>query len=287
MQTGNKIKSLWKELRFRYKLSIFNENTLAMVWEMRISKLSAILIVVFASICIGAITISLLTGTPLRRALPGYISSDMRGQIVNNALSVDSLSRIVNINGAYLDNMANILSGRITFDSVELDRKQPLLTFPIDSLLPASTAAKSFMQKYKEESKYSLDVFSQNVAENIILYPPVKGRTVRRFDPQRGHYGIRIAPERKSGVAAALGGTVIATYLSMEYDYVIEVQHSNNYISIYLYNSQLLKSVGDKVEEGENIALTNDRAEGNNRPFVEFQLWHTGIPLDPSEYIRF
>ena len=162
-----------------------------------------------------------------------------------------------------------------------------MLNFPLDSLLPASTATNGFIQKYKEESKYTLDVFNQNAVENLTLYPPVKGTITRRFDPQHGNYGIRITTARKSGVASVLGGTVIAAYLSMEYGYVIEVQHSNNYISIYLYNDLLLKGIGEKVEEGENIALTGDSTDENSRIYMEFQLWHSGIPLDPSEYIRF
>lgn len=285
--SGNKIKSFWKKLRFSYKVTLFNENTLAMVWEFRVSRLTAILATSVAVILIGVLTIYLITGTPLRRALPGYISADMRGQIVENALSVDSLSHIVAINGTYLNNISTILSGDIPFDSLEIDKEQPLISYPIDSLLPPSTASNSFLRNYTEEGKYTLDVFNHNISEDIILYPPVKGSITHRFNPKKGLYGIHITPTRKSGVAAVLDGTIVATYYSLEQGYVIEVQHKNNYISIYKYNARLLKTVGEKVSEGENIALSGDRIDGQLRPYVEFQLWHNGVPLDPSEYIRF
>ena len=287
MQTNNKIKSVWKKLRFSYKLTIFNEHTLEQVVMLRISRLTVILSILIAVILIGGLTTYLITRTPLRRTLPGYISPEMRRQIVDNAISVDSLSRIVNINKAYLDNLSNIISGNIPLDSVDINNKQLLHTYSIDSLLPASNATNSFLRKYAEEGKYTLDVFNQNVADNLIFYPPVKGRITQTFNPQRKIFGIRITPPRQSPVATVLDGTVIATYFSAEEGYVIEVQHNNNYISIYRCNDRLLKSVGQKVSEGENIAISGNLIEGKIRPYVEFQLWHQGIPLNPSEYIHF
>ncbi len=287
MQTGNKIKSVWKKLRFSYKLTIFNEHTLEQVLMFRISRLTVILSMLIAVLIIGALTIYLITRTPLRRTLPGYVSPEMRSQIVDNALAVDSLARIVNINKAYLDNLANIFSGNIPLDSIDINSEQTLQTYSIDSLLPASNATNSFLRKYAEEGKYTLDVFNQNVADNLIFYPPVKGRVTQTYNPQRRIFGIRITPPRQSPVAAVLDGTVIATYFTAEEGYVIEVQHNNNYISIYRCNDRLLKSVGQKVSEGENIAISGNIIEGKIRPYVEFQLWHQGVPLNPSEYIHF
>lgn len=92
MQTSNKLKSVWKKLRFSYKLTIFNEHTLEQVVMLRISRLTVILSIFVAVVLIGGLTTYLITRTPLRRTLPGYISPEMRRQIVDNALAVDSLS---------------------------------------------------------------------------------------------------------------------------------------------------------------------------------------------------
>lgn len=287
MQTSNKLKSVWKKLRFSYKLTIFNEHTLEQVVMLRISRLTVILSIFVAVVLIGGLTTYLITRTPLRRTLPGYISPEMRRQIVDNALAVDSLSRMVSIQKAYLDNLSNIFSGNIPLDSIDINSEQALHTYSIDSLLPASSTTNSFMRKYAEEGKYTLDVFNQNVADNLIFYPPVKGRVTQTFNPERQIFGIRITPSRQSPVAAVLDGTVIATYFSAEEGYVIEIQHNNNYISIYRCNDRLLKSVGQKVVEGENISISGNLIEGKIRPYVEFQLWHQGVPLNPSEYIHF
>ena len=115
--------------------------------------------------------------------------------------------------------------------------------------------------------------------------------TNARFHPilkrYRAHHGVDYAAPTGTPVHSIGDGTVIATYFTAEEGYVIEVQHNNNYISIYRCNDRLLKSVGQKVSEGENIAISGNLIEGKIRPYVEFQLWHQGVPLNPSEYIHF
>ncbi|MCD7710702.1 MAG: M23 family metallopeptidase [Porphyromonadaceae bacterium] len=279
---------MWKKLRFSYKLTIFNEQTLDMIFTFRISRLRIIFSILIVMILIGLATGYLMIYTPLRGTLPGYVTQEIRRQIVENALSVDSLSRIVTIQKNYFDNMAVILGGKIQLDTTKVnDNDQLLHTISTDSLLPASNATNSFLRQYAEESKYTLDIFSTNEADNLVFYPPVKGQVTHSFNPQRQIFGVRITPTRQEPVAATLDGTVIAAYSSDEKGYVIEIQHNNNFMSIYLYNEKLLKSVGEKVLAGENIAISGSLTEGKMRPYVEFQLWHQGIPLDPSGYIHF
>ena len=88
-------------------------------------------------------------------------------------------------------------------------------------------------------------------------------------------------------VSADTDKKVISAEFNIETGYVIEVQHSNDFISIYKYNAQLLKSVGEKVVGGENIALAGNGEGEANTPSLEFQLWHKGQPLNPLEYITF
>ena len=92
----------------------------------------------------------------------------------------------------------------------------------------------------------------------------------------------RRPPVRKAGQAD--GETV-----TIDYGYVIAIQHSNNYLSIYKYNSGLLKNIGDKVLGGEKIAVTGweDGQSSKQDCTAEFQLWHMGQSLDPEKYITF
>ena len=73
------------------------------------------------------------------------------------------------------------------------------------------------------------------------FFPPVKGMVSGKFDPRLKHFGTDIVTKPKSPVDAALDGTVIFTGWTMETGFVIEVQHSNNIVSVYKHNASLLK----------------------------------------------
>ena len=57
--------------------------------------------------------------TPLRNYLPGYMNSEVRTQIVDNALRVDSLQQILNKQNLYIMNIQDIFSGKVAIDSVQ------------------------------------------------------------------------------------------------------------------------------------------------------------------------
>lgn len=289
MHKKYKLRSFWKKMRSKYKLSFFNENTLEEVWTFRLSRLGAFLFFCALVFVIFITATYLIAGTPLRTLLPGYLKSETRDLIIDNALRIDSLSNEIELKDAYLKNLTRILTGDIKIDSMQ-QIKDSLLSFPNDSFLSRSDITTEFVQEYAQEEKYMLNVLNHNIpTDGFIFYPPVKGSVMQKFDPQKGHFGIDILPANNTPVSATLEGTVISAHYTAENDYVIELQHNNNFISIYKYNGALLKSVGDKVQSGENIAMTHSakKEDGDPRPMIEFQLWHMGIPLNPVDYIDF
>ena len=91
------IKSFWHKIRFKYKLSFINENTLEEVWSFRLSQLSAFAsLILFALLLIG-FTAVVIIKTPIRNYLPGYLDVEVRKEIIQNALRADSLERMIQI----------------------------------------------------------------------------------------------------------------------------------------------------------------------------------------------
>jgi murein DD-endopeptidase MepM/ murein hydrolase activator NlpD len=78
-------------------------------------------------------------------------------------------------------------------------------------------------------------------------------------------------------------------FSSWTYDtgYVIGIQHSNNLVSFYKHNSNLLKSTGDKVLAGDIIATIGNTGELTTGPHLHFELWFKGKPINPKELIIF
>ena len=85
MPKKKRSKAFWNNIKFKYKLTIINENTLEEVVGLRVSKLNGFSVLLSTVIVIFVITATIITITPLRNDLPGYMNSDVRQQVVRNA----------------------------------------------------------------------------------------------------------------------------------------------------------------------------------------------------------
>ena len=84
-------KAFWSNIKFKYKLTIINENTLEEVVGLRVSKLNGISVLLSVLTVLFLVASVIIAFTPLRNYLPGYMNSEIRAQVVENALRVDSL----------------------------------------------------------------------------------------------------------------------------------------------------------------------------------------------------
>ncbi len=289
MTQEKKRRRFFSKNRTKYTLSFFNENTLENVWTICFSRTGAILTVLLLSVIACGAILSIVVGTPIRSLLPGYMKSEERIEVVDNILRIDSLSAEMNRQNLYISNLQAILSGDIQIDSVS-QQNDSLLRMTVDSLLPESKQMAEYVQQYEEEEKYNLTVFTPTTpVDGKIFYTPLKGEIVKRYNPLEGHFGIDIECPRNASVSSVLDGTVVSAGYTVDYGYVIAVQHPNDFLSVYKYNSGVLKSIGDKVHGGEKIALAGwEKGKSNKQACtLEFQLWHTGEALDPEKYITF
>ena len=72
-----------------------------------------------------------------------------------------------------------------------------------------------------------------------------------------------------------------------ENEWVIQVLHDNEYISLYKNNTRLLKQTGDYVKAGESIAITGSEGDKSSNKFFYFEIWKKGNPINPQDMITF
>ena len=119
MPKRRRSKAFWKNFKFKYKLTIVNENTLEEIVGLRVSKLNGLSVLLCVLAVLFLIASCIITFTPLRNYLPGYMNSEVRTQIVDNALRVDSLQQVLNKQNLYIMNIQDIFSGKVSIDSVQ------------------------------------------------------------------------------------------------------------------------------------------------------------------------
>jgi murein DD-endopeptidase MepM/ murein hydrolase activator NlpD len=122
---------------------------------------------------------------------------------------------------------------------------------------------------------------------NVMFFPPVKGIVTNVFNSGKQHYGTDIVAGTDEVVKATLPGTVTMSGWTIETGNVIQVQHTDNIISVYKHNAELLKHMGDHVKAGEPIAIIGNSGELTTGPHLHFELWYNGTPLNPQDYISF
>ena len=280
----NKRKKFWRNFKFKYKLTITNENTLEEVVGIHVSKLNGVSVLLFAVTVIFLIAATIIAFTPLRNYLPGYMNSEVRELVVNNALRVDSLQQLLNRQNMYIMNIQDIFSGKVKADTVaSIDS---LTIVRSEELMERTEAEEQFRKQYEESERYNLTTMDNAPATlGLVFYRPTRGMISSAFDVNGKHFGIDIAANPNESVLATLDGTVILSTYTAETGYVIQVQHAQNIVSVYKHCGSLLKKVGDTVKAGEVIALVGNTGEKTTGPHLHFELWSKGRALDPSKYI--
>jgi murein DD-endopeptidase MepM/ murein hydrolase activator NlpD len=222
----------------------------------------------------------------LRNYLPGYMNSEIRAQVVENALRVDSLQQLVDRQNLYIMNIQDIFLGKIKTDTIH--SIDSLTTVREDSLMERTQREAEFRKQYEETEKYNLtSIASRPEVDGLIFYRPTRGMISSPFNAEKRHFGTDIAANPGESVLATLDGTVILSTYTAETGYLIEVQHNQDFVSVYKHCGSLLKREGDTVKGGEAIALVGNSGQLTTGPHLHFELWHKGRAVNPELYIVF
>ena len=128
---------------------------------------------------------------------------------------------------------------------------------------------------------------SRTDSKGCYIWPTV-GIISSKFGPRTvkigssNHQGVDIANDKGTEINAADGGTVIYAQNSHNgYGNLIKIQHDNGAVTYYGHLSEILVSVGDKVAQGDLIALMG--STGNvSGPHLHFEIRPNGVtPVNP------
>ncbi len=290
---GTKIwKLLLRRIRDQYRLVILNEDTLEERLSFKLSRLNVFIAIGLLSIVLVLITTYIIAFTPLKEYIPGYTDVTLQRRIYELQLRSDSVAFAMRSQESYLENLRKVLGGNLPNER----EMKPLDTAQVrnyqnikDKRSPEDSVLRT---EYENASKYNLFKSDMPSAKgttmhNLTFFPPIKGTVTSEFDPLRKHFGIDIVAARDEVIKAAQDGTVIFSGWTVETGYVIAIQHPGNVVTVYKHNSVLLKKEGNIVNAGETIAIIGESGELSTGPHLHLELWISGIPVNPKDYIIF
>jgi len=277
-------------LNDKYRLIIYNDNTFEEVGYIRLKGFNLLWIIGLLGFVLVALTFILIAYTSVKELIPGYPDSRLKKEIVMNALRLDSLEHELKIRDIYFQNIANVLSGKDTFNYNDTIQK----TFKAKNISFTRSVSDSLLRKQIEEEQFNVSIYKEVSSNNsnvkmsqMHFFTPLKGVITNTFNPEGGHYGVDIVSGPNEVIKSVADGTVIFANWTLETGYVIQIQHENNIISVYKHNAELLKQVGSRVVAGEPIAIVGNSGEITTGSHLHFELWYNGRAVNPQDYIVF
>jgi len=287
-------KKWYKNLRGKYRLVIFNDQTFEDRFSFRLTRLNVFATLLSIGIIFMTLTFVLIANTSVKEYIPGYPDITERRELYNLNFVADSLLLDIQKKNKYIESIKNILNDN-PFNEDISETDLPEFRYDTitnkksysDSILRAEFENQSMHNLYFNESGGQINESIKTSIKSFNFFTPLQGIITSTFDLLNHHYGIDIVTSHNEAVKATLEGTVVFSGWTLETGYIIGLQHERNFISIYKHNSVLLKKEGDYVMAGDPIAISGQSGELTTGPHLHFELWENGNPVDPQEYILF
>lgn len=229
------------------------------------------------------ITIVMFRFTPLGLIILNYEEFALRNEVVAITQRVIALQDSLDRRESQLKGIQDVIINRLdTTFQVGVTRNfqgiQPLEPELIQNT--TTVTANDFLQIVE------LD-FDSGVIENpgFPSEPPVHGTFTQGFDLISGHYGIDIASTIGEPVKVVADGVVLNADWTLNYGFVVIVQHARGFVTVYKHTQTPMVEVGDFVQKGAILASVSNSGLISSGSHLHFELWQNGQPIDPVNYL--
>ncbi|MEX0993898.1 MAG: M23 family metallopeptidase [Balneolaceae bacterium] len=187
-------------------------------------------------------------------------------------------------------------------DQQLFDLKEVLMRNPDTTFSPRFSVQNDLNERFgdqyrtqmRPENIQAFEMMSQNeiifsdILKNVPDFPtfyPVEGNLTQKFSTADDHYGIDLAAKENTEFRVIADGTVVNAGWTINYGYVIYVQHGNGYMSVYKHGARLYKKNGDIVLKGDILGTVGDTGVLSFGSHLHFEIWKNGVAQDPLMYL--
>jgi murein DD-endopeptidase MepM/ murein hydrolase activator NlpD len=121
-----------------------------------------------------------------------------------------------------------------------------------------------------------------------LMWPVELPNYTSRYGQRFGgmHHGLDLAAPRKTIVIASREGTVVQTGWYGGLGYAVSIRHDDGIETVYAHNTTILVRDGDKVRQGQAIALSGSTGRSTG-PHVHFEVRYMGVSMNPEDFIQY
>ena len=275
-----------QKLTDKSRLVILNEDTFQERFSLKLSRLNVFVFGGVFSILLIVLTVFLIAFTSLREYIPGYESTELKKKATRLVYESDSLKNRLAVLQNYTKAIMPVLTGDVKPEEVKYAKEFTSEIVVNNQKLGASEKDLAFRKEVERNTRFALSESDENKAK-VVFFAPITGSITQHFDAVDKHFAIDVVTKKGTPVKSVADGTVIFSEWTAETGYVIMIQHAKEYVSVYKHNGSLLKEQGDFVKSGEVIAAVGSTGEHTTGPHLHFELWNSGYPVNPENYINF
>lgn len=249
----------------------------------RISPVNLWLVLLGAVAGISGLVVVLLVFTPLGGGI--YNQQQMRDSVIAIQRRVEALQDTLTARNAQLKQIKSVMAAgedtafAFTPDPVsESADREAVTSRPVDTLAVAKS-----INMIPEDAVY-ISTLLQGAPDFPAPYP-VDGSLTRLFNSAIGHYGLDIATREGAPFRAIADGVVLSKEWTLNYGFVVVVQHNNGFVTIYKHASGVQKEIGESVTEGDILGTVGDIGILSSGPHLHMEIWKQGVPQNPQNYL--
>jgi murein DD-endopeptidase MepM/ murein hydrolase activator NlpD len=257
-----------------------NDPANAETFEVKKTSVIWIMILVFI-FSLGVVSL-LYTLTPLSAIHQQQSDSAFRNEVIEISERVAALQDSLQARDYQLNDLKNFI------------RNVPDTTFKIQ---PGVTEAMRYpgqdfstsaieIPSFEMLSRYNI-MYNASEMSDLGFNPsiPINGRFTQGYSAELRHYGIDISAVQGTQFRAIEEGIVLYTEWTINFGYVVVLQHNEGFVSVYKHGASLAKQQGDVVLKGSILGTIGDSGVLSSGSHLHVEIWENGMPIDPLFFI--
>lgn len=230
------------------------------------------------------ITLLLVMFTPLSGLMYNREDAQLRERVIEVSKNVQALKDSLEARDTQLSEMQQVIAlGDDTSFAVNENLSGGQSSFGEESMeldFSSEVSTKGMLSQN--------EIIFSKIFKKVPEFPtdyPIEGTFTRGYNPGDGHYGIDIATEQGTSFKAIADGAVVNQEWTINFGFVLHVQHSNGIITVYKHAASLSKSIGDIVLKGDILGTAGDVGVLSSGPHLHVEIWKNGVPKNPNTYL--
>ena len=281
------IRNLFRRDRSKITILLLDEEDPSVTGSLKIDNWFVLSLLAALFLISGSLAVLAFFITPLGSLYSDNQVLEIRSEVVQITQRLAELHDSLDVRDRQMEDIKRVI--RMNVDTLYAAGEfpatsifDPLLTFSgsmsvsdVELLKPGEILSFSSMQAGSAE-----DLSGSDIPEKLLLWPS-EGTLTQPFLPEQGHYGIDIATGEGVPFMSVETGRVIHTAWTVDFGYVLLIQHRDGMISIYKHASSLNVQIGDTVLRGQMLGTVGDRGFLSSGSHLHLEIWVGSRPLNP------